>query len=70
MKKINKKLSLSSESVRILSAMQLEDVAGGAPTSNLGSGCVGCGTETVAATCYSCFPCNTQYGATCPTVCR
>lgn len=68
MKKTNKKLSVKSESIRALSAEQLLKAAGGAPKSNLGSGCLSCGCVSYQTEC-SCFPCYTYYGATCQTSC-
>lgn len=43
MKKKNKKLSITAESIRALTTDQLTGVAGGVPNSKLGSGCLGCG---------------------------
>jgi hypothetical protein len=46
MKKINKKLGLKAETVRALTARELTRIAGGAPKSNLGSGCLSCDCQT------------------------
>lgn len=48
MKKTNKKLSVKVESIRTLTSDALSSVAGGLPPgSKLGSGCVGCGTNSL-----------------------
>lgn len=73
MKKTNKKLSISSQTIRALSGVALQGIAGAVPPNSqaLGSACINCGeTRSPVATCVSCFPCITQMGATCPTVCH
>lgn len=68
MKKTNKKLKFGSETLRVLSVIELQNAAGGVPPgSQLGSNCLTC--NSLNATCYSCFPCVTAFGATCQPVC-
>lgn len=56
MKKTNKKLSITAESVRSLTVDQLTGIAGGAPpgSNGPGSGCLSCGGSCWGSACTFC----------------
>lgn len=68
MKKTNKKLTLTSQTIRELTANQMSRVGGGVPpNSELGSGCLSCRCQTKDVNCT--FQCPTAFGQTCATTC-